>query len=56
MQFLLSKYIIPADASRHIETNWRTVKVLELFLKYDNKDPPINMKYVNYLMAQIQLE
>lgn len=40
MQFLLSKYVMPAAASRHIETNWRTVKVLELFLKNDNRDPP----------------
>jgi len=44
MQFLLSKYVMPAAASRHIETNWRTVKVLELFLKNDNKDPPASGK------------
>lgn len=40
MQFLLSKYIMPADASRHIETNWSTDSVFELFRKYDNRDPP----------------
>lgn len=45
MQFLLSKYIMPADASRHIETNWRTDNVLELFLKYDNRDPPKSTTY-----------
>lgn len=44
MQFLLSKYVMPAAASRHIETNWRTVKVLELFLKNDSKDPPVSTK------------
>lgn len=49
MQFLLSKYVMPAAASRHIETNWRTVKVLELFLKNDNKDPPASTeKHLSY--------
>lgn len=45
IQFLDSKYLIPAAVSKHIFISWLSVSVVAFFRKNVRSDPPVNVKF-----------